>query len=49
MLIPLPQINGVRIGGANRPQTRILYDGNEIAFGSCLARPIETAHEDYRT
>nr|VWO94551.1 Multicopper oxidase [Ganoderma boninense] len=41
-------INGVRIAEPNKPQSRILYDGNEISFGSCLPRPIETAHEDYR-
>ncbi|KAM5541354.1 hypothetical protein V8D89_004908 [Ganoderma adspersum] len=41
-------INGVRIAEHGKPQSRILYDGNEIAFGSCLPRPLETAHEDYR-
>ncbi|KAJ3514639.1 hypothetical protein NLJ89_g2260 [Agrocybe chaxingu] len=38
-------INGERIG---RGQTRLLREGNEIAFGTCVPQPHNNGLEDYR-
>ena len=39
------QINGENIG---KGKSRLLHDGNEIAFGSALPQPPERAGQDYR-
>ena len=40
-----PQINGVKIG---KNQTRILREGQEIAFGTTVPQPANGGLEDYR-
>ncbi|KAG6917818.1 hypothetical protein DXG01_000878 [Tephrocybe rancida] len=42
-VLPGPKINGSKIG---RGQTRVLREGNEIAFGTCV--PQQGSLEDYR-
>lgn len=39
------QVNGEKIG---KGRTRIIRDGNEIAFGTPLAQPQNGGEEDYR-
>ena len=40
------QINGEKIG---KGHFKVLRDGNEIAFGTCVPQPANGGLEDYRT